>query len=134
MGLPSLGSLTWPPTIPDPQDPQTFQRCKLNWAEAGSGEHARLHRFYRDLIALRHNEADLADPWLDHLMVDYDEQQRWVVMRRGQLMIACNLGAEPTCVPVSGELVLAWESPIIGDNSTELAAYSLAILRAAEPA
>lgn len=48
--------------IPDPQDPQTFQRCKLNWAEAGSGEHARLHRFYRDLIALRHNEADLADP------------------------------------------------------------------------
>lgn len=120
--------------IPDPQDPQTFQRCKLNWAEAGSGEHARLHRFYRDLIALRHNEADLADPWLDHLMVDYDEQQRWVVMRRGQLMIACNLGAEPTCVPVSGELVLAWESPIIGDNSTELAAYSLAILRAAEPA
>lgn len=120
--------------IPDPQDPQTFQRCKLNWAEAGSGEHARLHRFYRDLITLRHNEADLADPWLDHLMVDYDEQQRWVVMRRGQLMIACNLGAEPTCVPVSGELVLAWESPIIGDNSTELAAYSLAILRAAEPA
>lgn len=92
------------------------------------------HAFYRDLIALRHNEADLADPWLDHLMVDYDEQQRWVVMRRGQLMIACNLGAEPTCVPVSGELVLAWESPIIGDNSTELAAYSLAILRAAEPA
>ena len=28
--------------IPDPQDPQTFQRSKLNWSEVGAGEHARL--------------------------------------------------------------------------------------------
>jgi maltooligosyltrehalose trehalohydrolase len=115
--------------IPDPQDPQTFQRSKLNWEEVGAGEHARLRRLYRDLIALRHNEPDLADPWLDHLVVDYDEDQRWFSMRRNRLVIACNLGAEPTTVPVTGELVLAWDAPDVGGETTELPAHSFAILR-----
>ena len=30
--------------IPDPQDPQTFQRSKLDWDEADAGDHARLRR------------------------------------------------------------------------------------------
>ena len=115
--------------IPDPQDPQTFQRSKLDWHEARCGEHARLHRLYRDLIALRHNEADLADPWLDHLVVDYDEEQAWIIMRRGRLCIACNLGSDATSVPVAGEVALAWGEPIVGDKTTELPAHSVAILR-----
>ncbi len=115
--------------IPDPQDLQTFQRCKLNWDELDSGEHARLHALYHDLIALRHSETDMADPWLGHLVVDYDEDQRWITMRRNRLVIACNLGTEATSVPVSGELVLAWNSPTVGDKTTELPAHSFAILR-----
>ena len=115
--------------IPDPQDPQTFQRSKLNWDEVDAGEHAPLHRLYRDLIALRHSETDLADPWLEHLVIDYDEDQRWIMMRRNRLVIGCNLGAETTTVPVSGELVLAWDAPKIGDEATDLPAHSFAILR-----
>ena len=115
--------------IPDPQDPQTFQRSKLNWEEVGAGEHARLHRLYRDLIALRHNEPDLADPWLEHLVLDYDEDQHWIIMRRNRLVIACNLGTETTTVPVTGELVLAWDTPTVGDEATELPAHSFAVLR-----
>jgi len=118
--------------IPDPQDPQTFQRSKLDWAEVGRGEHARLHRFYRDLIALRHSEVDLADPWLDHVVVDFDEEQRWIVLRRNGLAIVCNLGTEAAIVPVTGELVLAWDSPTIRETATELPAHSLAILRAVD--
>src|SRR5690349_11427165 len=118
--------------IPDPQDPQTFQRSKLDWTEVGTGEHVRLHRLYRDLIALRHSELDLADPWLDHLVVDYDEEQHWIVLRRNGLTFACNLGTEATIVPVTGELVLAWDSPAIGESTTELPAHSLAILRAVD--
>ena len=94
-----------------------------------SGEHARLHRFYRDLIALRHSESDLADPWLDHLVVDYDEEKRWIVLRRNRVAIACNLGAEPVTVPVSGELLLAWDAPDIGESTSELPAHSVAVLR-----
>jgi maltooligosyltrehalose trehalohydrolase len=115
--------------IPDPQDPQTFLRSKLNWVEVGDGEHARLRALYRDLITLRRNETDLADPWLDHLVVDYDEGQRWIVMRRGRLAIACNLGVGAATVPITGELVLAWNPPAVGNAATELPGHSFAILR-----
>jgi maltooligosyltrehalose trehalohydrolase len=118
--------------IPDPQDPQTFQRSKLDWSELDTGDHARLLRVYHDLIALRRSEIDLADPWLEHLIIDYDEDARWIVMRRGRLAVACNLGAEPVAVPFTGELVLSSDSPSVSDDSTELAAYSFAILRAVD--
>ncbi|WP_421845248.1 malto-oligosyltrehalose trehalohydrolase [Mycobacterium sp.] len=120
----------WPADgIPDPQDPQTFQRSKLNWDEVSSGGHARLHQLYRDLISLRRNEPDMADPWLDHLVVDYDEAQRWITLRRNRLVIACNLGVNATRVPVSGELVLAWNRPTITHTDTELPGHSFAMLR-----
>jgi maltooligosyltrehalose trehalohydrolase len=115
--------------IPDPQDPQTFQRSKLNWDELDDGEHARLLGLYRDLIALRRNETDLVDPWLGDLTVDYDEGRRWIMIRRGKLVIACNLATETVAVPVTGELVLAWDPPSIGDDATELPGHSFAILR-----
>jgi maltooligosyltrehalose trehalohydrolase len=115
--------------IPDPQDPRTFQRSKLNWDEADAGEHTRLHRMYRDLIALRHKEPDLADPWLEHLTVDYDEDERWIILCRGGLRIVCNLGGKPVQVPVAGEVVLAWGEPAVDGDSTVLEGHSFAILR-----
>lgn len=115
--------------IPDPQDPQTFANSKLDWAEVDTGEHARLHRLYRDLIALRREDPDLADPWLENLTVDYDEDQGWIVVARGRLRIVCNLGAEQVRVPVTGELVLAWDEPAVHPDSTELPGHSFAILR-----
>ncbi len=118
--------------IPDPQDPQTFSRSKLDWDEVGIGDHAQVWQIYKQLIALRHTEADLADPWLDHLVVDYDEDQRWLVMRRGELSIVCNIGADRVAVPVSGEVVLAWGEPAVRQSSTMLAGHSFAILRAVE--
>ncbi len=118
--------------VPDPQDPQTFERSKLKWDEVDAGEHARLRDVYRGLIALRHDEPDFADPWLDHLGVDYDEDQRWIVLRRGAFAIACNLGTEPVAVPVGGEVVLAWEPPTVGE-ATRLPGHSFAILRGVNP-
>jgi maltooligosyltrehalose trehalohydrolase len=118
--------------IPDPQDPQTFQRSKLDWSELDVDEHANLLRLYQNLIALRRSETDLADPWLPRLLVDYDEDARWISMRRGRLTVACNLGAEPVTVPYAGDLVLCSDSPDVGDESTELAPYSFAILRAVD--
>ncbi|ORA38632.1 malto-oligosyltrehalose trehalohydrolase [Mycobacterium aquaticum] len=119
--------------VPDPQDPATFERSKLNWDEIDEGDHGRLRQLYRDLIALRHTEADLADPWLDHLHIEFDERQRWIVMRRGAVAIACNLGEDATSVPVTGELVLAWGEPEPGPEATMLAGHSFAILRTVKP-
>jgi maltooligosyltrehalose trehalohydrolase len=115
--------------IPDPQDPQTFARSKLNWDEVDAGEHARLLRVYRELIALRHHDADMADPWLEHLTVDYDEDERWLTVHRGRLRIVCNLGTEPVKVPIAGDVVLAWAKPKVDGASTVLDGHSFAIVR-----
>jgi maltooligosyltrehalose trehalohydrolase len=115
--------------IPDPQDPQTFLRSKLDWDDIGEPPHAAVHAFYRELIALRHNEPDLADPWLGHLVVDYDERERWIVMRRGRIGIGCNLGTNQVRVPVGGELLLNWGDTVLDAESTLLAGHSVAIIR-----
>ncbi|MHA7664639.1 malto-oligosyltrehalose trehalohydrolase [Mycolicibacterium sp. HS_4_1] len=114
--------------IPDPQDPATFQRSKLDWAEAGTGEHAQLLHLYRELIALRRTEPDFANPWLDQLRVEFDEGDRWIVMHRGAFAVACNLGAQPVAVPVTGAPVLSSAEPRVGE-STLLQGHSFAVLR-----
>lgn len=118
--------------IPDPQDPETFARSKLNWDEAATGEHARLHRLYRGLIALRRNDPDLADPWLERLTVDYDEDQGWIAVSRGRLRIVCNLSAGEVRVPVGGDVVLASDEPVGDADGTVLQGHSFAILAARE--
>ncbi|QIV84673.1 malto-oligosyltrehalose trehalohydrolase [Mycolicibacterium frederiksbergense] len=115
--------------IPDPQDPETFTRSKLDWAEVTEGGHARLLQVYRQLIALRHNEPDFADPWLDHLRVDYDEDARWIVLHRGTSAVACNLGDSAVTVPVTGEVVLAWDDPWADGAGTVVPGHSFAVLR-----
>lgn len=52
--------------VPDPQDPETFERSKLKWEEAAGGRHARLLSLYRELARLRREVPELTDPaWPD---------------------------------------------------------------------
>src|SRR4051795_5628425 len=51
-----------PAVVPDPQDPETFARSKLNWTELTSGRHARLLDVYRRLAELRRRLPELTDP------------------------------------------------------------------------
>lgn len=46
-------------TIPDPQDPATFERSRLDWSEAQREPHASTRRLYQALLQLRHNESAL---------------------------------------------------------------------------
>jgi maltooligosyltrehalose trehalohydrolase len=117
-------------SVPDPQDPATFQRSKLDWAEGGKPEHDALREFHRALIRLRRNEPDLADPWLPDLGVEVDDDHRWIVMRRGAVAIACNLGTEPVEVSVAGELLAQWGDPMLEGERTTLPAHSVAVVRA----
>ncbi len=115
--------------IPDPQDPATFERSKLDWDEVDEGDHGRLRTFYRRLIALRKTESDLADPWLDHLRVDYDEDARWFVMHRGSIAVACTLGESDTDVPVTGDVLLTFGDADVGADTTRMGGHSVAVLR-----
>ena len=122
----------WDPAdVPDPQDAGTFLRSKLDWAQADRTEHARLRHFYRELIRLRRT-ADLADPWLGHLRIDFDEDHRWIVMHRGSLAFACNMGPEPVSVAVAGPVLLECGEIRAGVDSTELAAHSVAVIRSSQ--
>jgi maltooligosyltrehalose trehalohydrolase len=115
--------------IPDPQDPETFLRSKLNWDEIDDGDHSRLRRVYQGLLWLRRNEPDMADHWLDDLKIDYDEDERWIVMHRGSLAFVCNLNSEDVTVPVTGEPLLAWGEPTVDDDATRLDGHSFVVLR-----
>jgi maltooligosyltrehalose trehalohydrolase len=57
---------------------------------------------YRQLIRLRAAEPELADPRLDRVRVDFDEQRRWIRIERGRFRILVNLADRPQRVPVGG--------------------------------
>jgi malto-oligosyltrehalose trehalohydrolase len=86
--------------VPDPQDEATFLRSKLDWSELERGCHAELLQWYRELIALRRARPELTDPRLGRVHVDYDEAERWLVVRRGRLQVVANLGPRGQPVPL----------------------------------
>ena len=87
--------------IPDPQDKETFLRSKLDWSQPGRGPYRALLGWYRELLALRRARPELTDPRLGRVHADFDEEARWLLVRRGSLRIAANLGSEPVRLPVT---------------------------------
>ena len=65
-----------PAVVPDPQDPATFERSKLDWSELDSGRHARLLAAYRRLAALRRSRPELTDPSFGSVSCTVDEESR----------------------------------------------------------
>jgi len=100
-----IAAFGWDPDdVPDPQDPKTFERSKLNWDELVEPGHAGLLDWHRQLIALRRSTAASAWP----ADVAFDEEGRWLVLTRGSLVVAVNAGGEPATVPVpAGRVVLS---------------------------
>ncbi|MFJ8026977.1 malto-oligosyltrehalose trehalohydrolase [Streptomyces sp. NPDC096311] len=98
--------------VPDPQDPATRNRSRLDWSEPEKAPHARVLAWYRDLIALRRRQPDLADPDLAAVKVAYDDQARWLALRRGDVRVAVNLGKEAAAIPLGlrhARVLAAWE-------------------------
>ncbi|MGH3335955.1 MAG: malto-oligosyltrehalose trehalohydrolase [Nocardioides sp.] len=91
----------WDATVvPHPQDPDTFQRSKLDWSEMESGRHARLLALYRRLAELRRARPDLTDPAFASTSCVVDEESRVFRMRRGDLLVVINFGDGAATVPV----------------------------------
>jgi maltooligosyltrehalose trehalohydrolase len=122
----------WDPAkIPDPEDPKTFVRSKLNWNETGEGDHAEMLDWYRRLIHLRRSTPALNDGDLHHVKVTFDEEQRWLVMERRGVKVICNLGANTAEFPNKDGYAIALASrkgiEVAGDKVT-LPPDSLVIL------
>ncbi len=102
--------------VPDPQDPATFTRSKLDWEEPSHEPHARMLRWYRDLIALRHDCADLRDPRMDLVRVEWDPATGRFRMQRGEHLVLVNLGAEPLTFAAGGSVLLSWEDGVKAED------------------
>ncbi len=103
-----------PEQVPDPQDPATFERSRLEWAELGKEPHASLLAWHRRLIALRRQLPALTDPRLDRTSAECDEDAGWLVVRRGPVVIAGNLGGDTWTFPAGqGARLLAGSDPRI---------------------
>jgi maltooligosyltrehalose trehalohydrolase len=96
--------------VPDPQDPETFLRSKLDWSEPQADRHARILDVYRALIALRRELPDLTDPVFEHTRCTVDESRRLFTMRRGGVWVVVNFGTDPSTVQVGPGLELRFET------------------------
>ena len=88
--------------VPDPQDPGTFLRSKLDWSELDREPHRSVLDWHRRLIALRLSEPDLLSHDRRLVGTAFDEEARWLVVNRGRFSIAANLADKRQPLPLDG--------------------------------
>jgi len=121
-------------TVPDPQDPATYRASRLDWAERHHGRHAVLLEVHRSLARLRRTLPDLTDPDLRRTSCQVDEDARWFVMRRGEVVVVVNFADRSATVPLGGEHgehVVHWATPAGATavpGGVELPAHAGAVL------
>jgi maltooligosyltrehalose trehalohydrolase len=124
----------WDPAeVPDPQAPETFARSRLDWSEPGREPHRTLLEWHAALVHLR-REAGLAAEGLDRVRVRHDEAERWLVLERDAVTVACNLAGRGQRVPLgqgpAGDLALASDRDVkVGAGVVDLPPESVAVLR-----
>jgi maltooligosyltrehalose trehalohydrolase len=116
--------------FPDPEDVSSFEASKLKWSEVHEGEHAEMLTWTRELIHLRRSTLALNDGDLGHLKLEYDREQRWLVMLRGSVRVLINLGEQSVRFNVTEpeRLRLCSRALHIDDASLELPPMTLAVL------
>ena len=122
-------------SIPDPQSPDTFERSRLQWQELAAPGHDQLLAWYRALIALRRQCPSLRDGKYRDVKATVDEDGPSLTLRRGPVVIACNLADAPIRMNIgcAGRVLLASERGIALDGEgVYLPAESIAVLEIPE--
>ncbi|MBV9604615.1 MAG: malto-oligosyltrehalose trehalohydrolase [Solirubrobacterales bacterium] len=106
--------------IPDPQDPQTFQRSKLT-----RRRDEELAGLYAKLIEIR-RRLPPADPDA----IDFDEDERWLRVRRGRFELIANFSSAARRIDCRGATVeLATHGePAVAGGAIELGPMSGALV------
>lgn len=73
----------WTEEVPDPQDPESFARSKLQWDLQQCPPHAALREYYRTLLALRWQHAVLGPRGEARLVASVLDGHTLVLSRRG---------------------------------------------------
>ena len=117
--------------FPNPEDPETFERSKLDWSEVHEGHHAQMLEWVKDLVQLRRSRVALNDGSMQHLLVSTDDARRTLVMVRDEVRVVVNFGTEDytvdlleeECLRASSRAGLAAQS-----NKLQLPPMTLAVL------
>ena len=120
-----------PSSVPDPQSLDTFERSRLRWDELASPEHADLLGWHRALIATRRQQPPLRDGKYREVSVTFDEPHGHLSIRRGAVLVACNLGEAAATFVLEGHhrLVLASDAGVRSQRGAiHLPAESIAVL------
>jgi maltooligosyltrehalose trehalohydrolase len=121
-----------PSTIPDPENHETFERSKLKWDELQEPAHAAMLNWYRELIRLRRSTPSLNNGEPGNTKAAYNEEQKWLRVARGSVVIACNLASSSRSLPVGhdAKLILASRPDVVvEDGRIALPPDSVAILK-----
>jgi maltooligosyltrehalose trehalohydrolase len=86
------GGAGWAHPPPDPTDPATRASSVLRWDERDDGEHAKMLRWYRSLVAMRKEHFALRDPRPTATRVESSGDV--LTIHRGELALVCNFAAE----------------------------------------
>jgi maltooligosyltrehalose trehalohydrolase len=134
-----FASFGWAPEdIPDPQEEGTFLRSKLRWDEVESPDHAAMLAWYTTVISLRRRMPALSDGRRGQVRTAFDSQRGWLVMARGPVTVAVNLGAQTVTVlasPASPAVdLLAASEPgvVLKDGAIVLPPDSVAVVTTGE--
>jgi len=120
-----------PEDIPDPQDVATLERSKLNWGEISESPHREMLDWYKKLIALRRSNSQLTDGRLDAVEVRFDEDARWIAVKRSSVEVICNLAQQRQTIAVNcrpSDSICSEPDYVIQNETIELPADSVAIL------
>lgn len=129
-----FASFGWSPDeVPDPQDPTTFQRSKLDWGEVARPPHAELLDWHRRLIRLRRALPALTDGRMEQVLCASDEQAQWMTIRRCDLTVLINLHGQRQALPMEPHrprevLLASGEVRFPQPDRVELSAESVAVL------
>jgi len=113
-----------PDAVPDPQDPNTFLRSKLDWSELDKRAHARLLSLYRELAALRRQLPELTDPAFADLNAEFDDATHRFRLDRAGVSIVVNFGDTAFPLDVDGEVLLTTSG-----EAEDVAPHSAIIVR-----
>ena len=117
--------------VPNPEDMETFEHSKLNWAEIGEGKHAEMLAWTKSLIKLRRSTVALNDGNMHHLLVSTDDTRRTLVMQREEARTLVNFGEQPHSFSLlEGEklCLTSREDIVASDGAIHLPGMTLAVL------
>jgi maltooligosyltrehalose trehalohydrolase len=128
-----FASFGWKPEdIPNPNDPASFQRSKLDWQELHHPQHQEMLRWHRQLIQLRRCVSAFTTGRLDYIVTACSEEDQWLRIERGPVTIVCNFATRAQAVPLRPDrachLLLASKPVEIAGQTALLPPETVAIL------